>query len=74
MKKTIGLLFIILFILNIIADDRQKPNLKVKDMSSLSIVKNVRTREAPLVEFEVNPVDIIHSYYDFMPGSYNSTT
>ncbi len=72
MKKTIVLLFTILFILNIIADDRQKTNLKVKEMPSLSKMKNTVTREAPAVEFEVDPVDIIHSYYDYMPGSYCS--
>ncbi len=72
MRKIIILLFTILFILNIIADDRQKPNLKVKEMPSLSMVKNTRTREAPTIEFEVDPVDIIHSYYDYMPCSYCS--
>lgn len=54
-------------------DDFQKPNLKPKEIPSISKMKNVLSREnAPVVEFVVDPVDIIVSFYDYMPGSYNS--
>ncbi len=72
MKKLIVLAVVVLMAMSLLADDFQKPYLKTKEMPSVSKVKNVVTREVPAVEFEVDPVNIIVSFFDYMPGSYCS--
>jgi len=69
MRNTIILLVIVLSILFAFADDFQKPFLKAKEMPSISLMKNAICRDAPEVEFLVNPVDMFVSFYDYFPGS-----
>ncbi|MCD4820439.1 MAG: PKD domain-containing protein [Candidatus Cloacimonetes bacterium] len=71
MKKTvIYFLFILLFQLTI-ADDFQRPILKPIDRKIQTHRNNItKNRNSPEIEFSVDPVDIMVSFYDYMPGSY----
>ncbi len=72
MKKLLILIVLAILTISMFADDFQKNSFRrIDDKSSVNTGKNVASREeAPVVLFEVDPVDIIVSYYDYMPGSY----
>lgn len=73
MKKVLILLALSFVIFNLFAADAMMP---VKQPAETDIggmrIAPKTTREAPEVNFTIPPVDIISSYYDYMPGGYNS--
>ncbi len=75
--KKFAVLFILLFIMNIIfANDVQQPNRQPVDMEiSVRTVDASGDREAPVITFEVDPIVITPAtYYDYMLGGYNGST
>ena len=75
MKKVLAL-FVVVFISCIVFADLQTPTVKSSLTSnhenSPSNHQNL-SRDVPEWEFIIDPQNLISNYYDYMPGSYNST-
>ena len=75
MKKALSL-FVVVFISCIVFADLQTPTVKssliFNHENSPSDRQNL-SRDVPEWEFVIDPQSIISNYYDYMPGSYNST-
>lgn len=75
MKKAIFVLFIFSLTVFLFAEDFMLPSPARKEARAEEFLAKTyqSTREVPNYEFMVDPVQLITSYYDYMPGSYNST-
>ncbi|MCD4817903.1 MAG: PKD domain-containing protein [Candidatus Cloacimonetes bacterium] len=71
--KNVIFLFVLIGLTICYAQDFQKPVLKPHKIEIGTHPNQMnRNRNIPEVEFVVDPVDIIVSFYDYMPGSYCS--
>jgi hypothetical protein len=71
MKKTIMWFILFTLSLSLLMAELQQPLEQPKDAAIRASRVNEITRNAPNLEFVVNPVDIIANFYDYMPGGYN---
>ena len=71
MKKTILILIFIFSILIIFSNEIQQPIKKLKQLNTIKGKPPTRTRPVPEYEFLIEPADLITTFYDYMPGSYN---
>ncbi len=71
MKKTILFFVFILFVLLLFSDEIQQPVKKLKTINTIKGKPPIRTRPVPNYEFLIDPTDLMTTYYDYMPGSYN---
>ncbi|RLC51606.1 MAG: hypothetical protein DRZ79_02505, partial [Candidatus Cloacimonadota bacterium] len=73
MKKIVILLTLAVLIGSLFASEIMQP-VKMKRALPNPSVSRIRQalRDVPEYEFITNPTDLITSYYDYMPGSYNS--
>ena len=74
MKKTLIVLFLVSITLALFADDFMLPSPAKGEVRADEFLKRVPqyNREAPNYEFFTDPTALVSSYYDYMPGSYNS--
>ena len=75
MKKLLVFLVLIVFVSSVFADLMKEVPRKALTLNgeiTHSMVEQTN-REVPEWEFYVDPVGIITNYYDYQPGSYNST-
>lgn len=75
MKKYLILLVMALVVATAFADLMQPvaKQAEINEIPNLHRVYESMSREVPEWEFVVDPVGVITNYYDYMPGSYNST-
>ncbi len=78
MKRLLILLVLALMVGSLFATDLMQSSKKQaitrENVLETSKVKvSATTREAPEFEFVVDPTGLVTNYYDYMPGSYNST-
>ena len=71
MKKVVLVMVLTLLAIGLFAEDFQQPAYQPKDVPSRATRSIDATREAPEVEFVVDPVDLIETFYDYQPGGYN---
>ena len=75
MKKTFFITLLLIFTIVLVAEDIMQPTNLDKALDSVQKGKgklHTGFRDAPDYEFIVNPYSLISTYYDYMPGSYNS--
>ena len=71
MKKTIILFLLIFFLISLFSDEIQQPIKKLKAINTIKGKPPIRNRPIPNHEFIIEPTDLMMTYYDYMPGSYN---
>ena len=71
MRKTILYFLFCVFILFLFSDEIQKPIKKSKPLNTIKGRLPERSRDVPDHEFLIEPTDLMMTYYDYMPGSYN---
>jgi len=77
MKKFFVLLVLVMFAVSMFGELMQPNNNKTalvrENAKETRLVrKSVAQREVPEYEFQVDPTNLMATYYDYMPGSYNS--
>lgn len=72
MKQTSLLLAILLLFSCFAYAELQNPGPARETLESGKVIVPERTRDIPEYTFITNPVELTTSYYDYMPGSYNS--
>lgn len=73
MRKTMLIVCCLLFVVStILANDLVDPGPARTAVESVKGSVAGTTRDVPAYSFAVNPTELITSYYDYMPGSYNS--
>jgi len=60
-----------LIILFLFSDEIQQPEKKLKAINTIKGKPPSRTRPVPDYEFIIEPEDLMTTFYDYMPGSYN---
>jgi FlgD Ig-like domain len=75
MKKIFMLCLLLVFVVSLFADlmEQVEKNAAYDNVHKTAKVYSGSSREVPEWSFEIDPVSLITSYYDYMPGSYNST-
>ncbi|MCK4654933.1 MAG: carboxypeptidase regulatory-like domain-containing protein, partial [Candidatus Cloacimonetes bacterium] len=76
MKKLLVLVVLTVFIATLYADlmvPTGKTPLNIESFKRTIKVHTSVSREAPEYEFVTDPVNLVTNFYDYMPGSYNST-
>ena len=75
MKKFLVLFVLVIFVATMFADLMQPANTKteIENIPHTPRVLENTSRDVPDWEFYVDPVGLLTNYYDYMPGSYNST-
>ncbi len=77
MKKFFVLLMLTLIVVGLSAEmmvpTEKQPILRDNVIETSKAKVRSNTREMPEYEFVVQPIDLVTNYYDYSPGSYNST-
>ena len=71
MKKTIILFLLIFSTIFLFSNEIQQPVKKLKAINTIKGKSPIRSRPVPDYEFIIEPADLMMTYYDYMPGSYN---
>ncbi|MBC8312902.1 MAG: hypothetical protein H8E33_01465, partial [Candidatus Cloacimonetes bacterium] len=75
MKKFIVLLIISTFVFGLFANEIMQPaktKIPIRQLANEKVPVRKITRDVPAYQFVVDPIDLTTTYYDYMPGSYNS--
>ncbi|RLC51778.1 MAG: hypothetical protein DRH79_05690, partial [Candidatus Cloacimonadota bacterium] len=74
MKKTFSLCILLILVFCLFGEDFMQPSHTRQAVRSDEFVKRVplSQRDVPNYEFITEPTFLTTSYYDYMPGSYNS--
>jgi len=75
MKKTFFITLLLIFTIVLVAEDIMQPTNLGKELNNVQKGKGklyTGLRDAPDYEFIVEPTSLISTFYDYMPGSYNS--
>ncbi len=75
MKKTFFVTLLLIFTIVLVAEDIMQPTNLGKELNNVQKRKGklyTGFRDAPDFEFIVDPYSLISTFYDYMPGSYNS--
>ncbi len=75
MKKAFFVMLLMIFTIVLVAEDIMQPTGLDKALDNVQKGKGklyTGFRDAPDYEFIVEPISLISTYYDYMPGSYNS--
>jgi len=74
MKKVVVIMTLLVLVVSLFANDLQQPNKVAKGAENFKTRgTEISHRNAPAVSFAVNPTEIAASFYDYMPGGYNTT-
>ncbi len=78
MKNTFFIVMILFLYSIVFANDFMKPvhekiPLSIDNLMRTKLIRPANSRDVPQWEFVVDPVNLLTNYYDYMPGSYNST-
>jgi len=74
MKRVVVIMTLLVLVVSLFANDLQQPNKVAMETENFKtrVVEN-NHRNAPAVSFAVDPTEITASFYDYMPGGYNTT-
>lgn len=72
MRKSVFLFLVSLLVTLLVANDYQVPSSEAIQQELTRVVVEQRHREAPLVNFEIDPQEIAASHHDYMIGGYNN--
>ena len=74
MRRTLLICILLILALGLFGEDFMQPSHTKQALRSDEFVRRVSAnlREAPNYEFVTTPVTLTTTYYDYMPGSYNS--
>lgn len=74
MKRVALIMTLLVLVVSLFANDLQQPNKVAKETENFRTrVVETSHRDAPAVSFAVDPVEVATSFYDYMPGGYNTT-
>ena len=71
MRKFIILFLVIFSSIFLFSNEIQQPVKKLKAINTIKGKPPTRSRPVPEYEFLIEPADLMTTYYDYMPGSYN---